>query len=58
MRCHQKDRNMLSDNVDLWKYCQIDQRDIEESDSQPWLHTGVTWKVFQNIDDWVMYILI
>ena len=51
MRCHQKNRNMLSDNVDLWKYCQIDQCDIEESDSQPWLHTGVTWKVFQNTDD-------
>lgn len=42
----------------MWTYGTIDQCDIEESDSQPWLHPGVTWKTFQNTKDWVLYILI
>lgn len=47
----------LTYNVDLWKYCQIDHCDREKSD-QPWLHTTVAWKVFQNTDYWILYILI
>ena len=58
MKCHQKDRNMLLDNVGLWKCCQINQCDTEESDSQPWLFTGVPGKLFKNTDDWFLYILI
>lgn len=64
--CHGSQRRLISPksasreltyNVDLWKYCQIDHCDREKSD-QPWLHTTVAWKVFQNTDDWILYILI
>lgn len=31
---------MLSDdNVGFWKYCQVEQCEIQDSDSQPWLYT-------------------
>lgn len=32
---------MLSDNVGLWQYCRTDHCDIEDSDSQPWLHVEI-----------------
>ena len=57
MKCHQKDTNMLLDNVGLWKCCQIDPCDTEESDSQPWLFPGVIGKLVKNTD-WFLYILI
>lgn len=35
------ERHMLSDNVGLWQYCRTDHCDIEDSDSQPWLHAEI-----------------